>query len=76
MANNILKILYKILILHNYCTRFVSRLSLSLPKARTNYGKFNIRFAGARAWNSVDEKIKLASSISQFKFIIIFFLSL
>ena len=42
-------------------------MSLSLPRIRTNYGKFNIRFAGVKAWNSLDEKIKKASSISKFK---------
>ena len=52
---------------HDHNTRFASRLNFSLPKVRTNYGKFNIRFAGAKAWNSVDEKIKKASSIKKFK---------
>ena len=37
-----------------------------LPKARTNYGIFNIRFQGPSVWNSIDEDIKL-SSLSLFK---------
>ena len=52
---------------HNYSTRFASKSSLCLPSVRTNYGKLNIRFAGAKAWNAVDQDIKKASSISQFR---------
>ena len=29
---------------HQYKTRLASKISYYLPKARTNYGKFNIRF--------------------------------
>ena len=39
----------------------------SLPKARTNYGKFSIRFAGNQIWNLVDESITKTTSISNFK---------
>ena len=28
------------------------------PKARTNYGKFNIRFLGPKVWNDIDESLK------------------
>ena len=31
---------------HQYQTRLASKISYYLPKARTNYGKFNIRFFG------------------------------
>ena len=41
-------------------------MSYSLPKARTNYGIFNIRFQGVKVWNSVDESTKLLSP-PQFK---------
>ena len=50
---------------HNYSTRFASKSSLRLPSVKTNYGKFNIRFAGAKAWNAIDQDMKKASSISQ-----------
>ena len=40
--------------------------SYYLPKARTNYGIFNIRFQGPSEWNSIDEDIK-SSSLSLFK---------
>ena len=51
---------------HNYNTRLASRSSYSLPKVRTNYGKFNIRFVGSNVWNSIDENLKGLCK-SQFK---------
>ena len=51
---------------HNYNIRLASRSSYSLPKVRTNYGKFNIRFVGSNVWNSIDENLKGLSK-SQFK---------
>ena len=50
--------------IHSYNTRFASKSSVSIPYARTNYGKFNIRFTGAKVWNSLDEEIKLLSKAS------------
>ena len=47
--------------IHNYNTRLASKQSYYLPKARTNYGLFNIRFQGTKIWNSMDENIKLFS---------------
>ena len=41
--------------------------SYYLPYARTNYGKFNIRFQGPSVWNAIDDNIKVSSSISIFK---------
>ena len=32
--------------------------SYSIPKIKTNYGKFNIRFIGAKIWNSLSESAK------------------
>ena len=46
---------------HSYNTRLASKSSLSLSRVRTNYGKFNIRFSGAKVWNSIDEQIKKLS---------------
>ena len=43
---------------HNYNTRLASKYSYSLPKARTNYGKFNIKFSGVKVWNSICESKK------------------
>ena len=43
---------------HKYNTRFSSKDNYSLPLVKTNYGKFNIRFAGATLWNSLEENLK------------------
>ena len=43
---------------HNYNTRLASKSSFSLPKIRTNYGKFNIRFTGTKVWNSIGEETR------------------
>ena len=51
---------------HTYNIRFSSKLSYSLAKARTNCSKCNIRFQGAKIWNSIDEISELLSTI-QFK---------
>ena len=56
--NNFYKSINK---LHQYETRLGSTKSYYLPKARTNYGKFNIRFSGAKLWNSIKEDLKSAS---------------
>ena len=47
---------------HNYNTRLASKQSYSLPKARTNYAIFNIRFQGVKLWNSLDESLKFLST--------------
>ena len=49
---------------HNYNTRFAAKHSYYLPYmyARTNYGKFNIRFQGPSVWNTIDDSVKLSSS--------------
>ena len=39
---------------HNYNTRLSSTHTHALPKARTNYGKFKIKFIGAQVWNVLD----------------------
>ena len=43
---------------HSY-TRLSSKMTYAIPKARTNYGIFNIRFQGAKAWNDVSDDLKL-----------------
>lgn len=57
---------------HNYNTRLSSKSTFALPKVRTNYGIFNIRYCGPKAWNSVDESLKLLSNKAfkrQFKYL-------
>ena len=46
---------------HGYNTRLASKNSYSLPKIKTNYGKFNIRFCGAKIWNTISEPTKKLS---------------
>jgi hypothetical protein len=29
-----------------------------MPKVKTNFGKFNIRFVGPKTWNEIDETFK------------------
>ena len=52
---------------HAYSTRLSTRKSYSLPKTRTNYGIFNIRFQGPKSWNAINESHKSESRLSTFK---------
>ena len=50
---------------HSYNTQLASKSSYSLPNIRTNYGKFNIRFAGPKRWNDIIMKIlKILESLN------------
>ena len=51
---------------HNFNTRLSSRMTSALPKTRTNYGIFNIRYQGTKIWNTISDNIKLLS-LKQFK---------
>ena len=51
---------------HNYNTRLSSQLGYSLPRVRTNYGKFNIKLSGSKVWNSLSTDLELLS-IGSFK---------
>ena len=47
----------------------MSTLALQLgqhfvPKIRTNYGKFNIRYNGPKLWNETDERFKILTPYS------------
>ena len=44
--------------IHQYNTRLAKKKSFYLPKIRTNYGKFNIRFHGVKVWNSIRDNLK------------------
>ena len=46
---------------HNYNTRLASKSTFVLPKVRTNYGKFDIRFFGPKVWNDIEEPLKTLS---------------
>ena len=49
---------------HNVNTRFATRSTFYVPKIRTNYGKFNIRYNGPILWNEIDERLKILTSYS------------
>ena len=49
---------------HNVNTRFAFRSTFYLPKTRTNYGKFNIRFNGPKLWNELDERLSVVLPIN------------
>ena len=51
---------------HQYNTRSAAKHSYYLPKVRTNYGKFNIRFQAPKIWNAINEQVK-TGSLSKFK---------
>ena len=56
----------KVHTVHSYNTRHSAKLTYYLPKARTNYGKFSIRFQGPKIWNASDDETKKLS-MSLFK---------
>ena len=51
---------------HNYSTRLSSMHTYAPPKARTNYGKFRIKFIRAKVMNALDTDVK-ALSFKTFK---------
>jgi hypothetical protein len=50
---------------HNYNTRSSAKIILYIPKIRTDYGRFNLRYCGSLIWNSIDSKLK---SLSKYNF--------
>ena len=44
--------------IHSYNTRLASKSTYYLNTIKTNYGKFNFRFAAVKVWNNLDESIK------------------
>ena len=51
--------LISVRMLHNYNTRLSSKMTYVIPKVRTNYGTFNVRFQGAKVWNDISDDLKL-----------------
>ena len=45
--------------IHNYNTRLSSKRTYAIPRVRTNYGIFNIRFQGSKVCNDIIDDIKL-----------------
>ena len=48
---------------HNYNTRLASKCNYYLPKVRTNYGKFNIKFSGVKIWTSISDSTKKLNKV-------------
>ena len=51
---------------YDYSTRFALKSTFHLPRARTNFGKFNIRYFGRKVWNGIEDSLK-PLSFSRFK---------
>ena len=49
---------------HTYNTRLASKSTYFMPRVKTNFGKFNIRFQGAKIWNSIQDDLKKLSRFS------------
>ena len=47
--------------MNKYNLRSTTNQSYYMPKARTNYGLFNIRFQGPKVWDSFGKNVKLYS---------------
>lgn len=43
---------------HQYNFRLASKHSYYIPKVRTNYDIFNIRFAESKVWNAIQDDLK------------------
>ena len=46
---------------HNYNTILASKQSYYLPQIKTNYGKFSLRYKGAKTWNTINDEYKFLS---------------
>lgn len=51
---------------HSYNTRLSSNSAYYLPKVRTNYGKFSLRFIGVKTWNKIQDYNKESPSTRSF----------
>jgi hypothetical protein len=51
---------------HHHFTRY-SVYNYQMPSARTNYGKFSLRFTGVKIWHQIDDHIKLMNKYNFIK---------
>ena len=51
--------------LHNYNTRLSRKMTYVIPKVRTNYGTFNIRFQGPKVWNGISDDCSVVGTLCQ-----------
>ena len=71
--NNLLPLVFKnvfvsVSTIHKYQTRSATKENFYIPKAKTNYGKFNIRFQGAKTWNAIEESLRKVGSLKKFRY--------
>ena len=52
---------------HQYYTRSKTNQNVFITRPRTNYGKFNVRYAAAGFWNKIPLKIKNAASLQSIR---------
>ena len=52
--------------IHSYNTKSAANQSYSLPRERTDYGTFNVRFQGPKVWNYLEKNVK-STSLNKFK---------
>ena len=52
---------------HKYHTRSRMNQNVFIPRPRTNYGKFSVRYAAAGFWNKILIYIKNAASLQSFR---------
>ena len=48
---------------NRHCHNTVSKQSFCLPRVKTNYGKFSLRYLGPLIWNDIDTSVKTKSKI-------------
>ena len=54
--------------IHKYQTRSATKQNFNIPKAKTNNGKFNIRFQGAKTWNAIEESLGKVGNLKKFEY--------
>ena len=54
--------------IHKYQTGSATKENFYILKVKTNCGKFNIRFQGAKTWNAIEESLRKVGSLKKFKY--------
>ena len=52
---------------HQHHTRSRTNQNVFIPRTRTKYGKFSVRYAAAVFWNKIPIHIKNAASLQSFR---------
>ena len=54
--------------IYKYQTISATKENVQIPKAKTNCGKFHIRFHCAKTWNATEESLGKVGSFKKFKY--------